>query len=184
MCGCGRETGVKEGGRCQALRAGSGVCGCDQCGGEGVGVVSGRSIQRRILDNGGQNYIKTLNRNITILFAPVTMNHFIPIDSFPSDGQRESGVARSASLPHFVCCVSVTTTHRHGFQGRGYFELADPLNILRTAWAMASRSMPKILRSSWGLPLRGTWATARRWMWKLVVSLDNAEHTASPRPPS
>lgn len=63
-----------------------------------------------------------------------------------------------------------------------YLALAELLSNLRTAWAMPSRSMPKIRSSSWGLPLRGTWETARRWTVK-PVSFTTAEHTASPRPP-
>lgn len=63
-----------------------------------------------------------------------------------------------------------------------YLALAEPLSTLRTAWAMASRSMPKIRSSSWGFPLRGTWATARRWTVK-PASFTTAAHTASPSPP-
>lgn len=63
-----------------------------------------------------------------------------------------------------------------------YLALAEPLRALWTACTMASRSMPKIRSSSWGLPLRGTWETARRCTVK-PVSFTTAEHTASPRPP-
>lgn len=68
-------------------------------------------------------------------------------------------------------------------QGRSYLALVELLSILRTAWAMASRSMPEILSSSCGLPLRGTWDTARRCRLK-PDWLTIAEHSASPRPPA
>lgn len=63
-----------------------------------------------------------------------------------------------------------------------YLALVELLSTLWTAWTMASRSMPKSRSSSWGLPLRGTWETARRCTVK-PVSFTTAEHTASPRPP-
>lgn len=63
-----------------------------------------------------------------------------------------------------------------------YLALEEPLRALCTACTMASRSMPKTRSSSWGLPLRGTWETARRCTEK-PVSLTTAELTASPRPP-
>lgn len=63
-----------------------------------------------------------------------------------------------------------------------YLALEEPLRALCTACTMASRSMPKTRSSSWGLPLRGTWLTARRCTEK-PVSLTTAELTASPRPP-